>query len=123
MKTHSIVNLFRYPNLEYQARLCSTFIGQVPSLLNGVVKTTKISKALQATQDGPSHGAVTLSSQFITVSTDADSRTNTKTKVLFLAKVPKKNRGRRWRSKKNWMGSTNFLGWSQIYIYIFWGGH
>ena len=49
MKKHSIVNLkcpcffFRYPNLD---RLCLTFIGQVPSLFDAVVKTTKISKAL-----------------------------------------------------------------------------
>ena len=39
----------------------------MPSHLNAVVKTTKISKALQATQGNPSHGAVTLSSQFSTV--------------------------------------------------------
>ena len=73
MKKHSIANLkcpcflFRYPNLDIQARLCLTFIGQVPSHLNAVVKMTKISKALQATQGDLSHGAVTLSSQFSTV--------------------------------------------------------
>ena len=50
--------------------LCLTFIGQVPSHLNAVVKTTKISKPLQATQGDPARGAVTLSSQFSTVQCD-----------------------------------------------------
>ena len=70
MKKHSIINI-KCPCFQiwtYQARLCLTFIGQVPSHLNAVVKTTKISKALQATKGKPSHGgAVTLSSPFSTV--------------------------------------------------------
>ena len=41
----------------------------MPSHLNAVAKTTKISKALQATQGNPSDGAVPLSSQFSTVLT------------------------------------------------------
>ena len=40
----------------------------MPSHLNVVVKTTKISKAFQATQGNPPHGAATLSSQFSRVS-------------------------------------------------------
>ena len=57
MNKHSIVNLkcpcflFRYSNLDIP-----TFIGQVPSLFDAIVKTTKISKALQATRGGPSDG-------------------------------------------------------------------
>ena len=35
------------------------------SHFNAVMKTTKIFKALQATQGDPTHGAVTLSSQFL----------------------------------------------------------
>ena len=44
------------------------------SHLNTVVKTIKISKALHATQGDPSHGAVTLSSQFSTVRIGRDSQ-------------------------------------------------
>ena len=47
--------------------LCLTFIGQVPSHLNAVVNTAKISKALQATRAGPSDGAGTVWSQFARV--------------------------------------------------------
>ena len=66
MNKHSIVNLnvlLSYLGNQiytYQARLCLTFIGQVPSLFDAVVKTTKISKALQATRGGPSDGAGTV---------------------------------------------------------------
>ena len=42
-------------------------MGQVPSLLDAVLKTTKISKALQAIRAGPSDGAGTVSSQFARV--------------------------------------------------------
>ena len=48
--------------MTYQAMLCLTFIGQVPFPFDAVVKTTKISKALQATRGGPSDGASTLRS-------------------------------------------------------------
>ena len=66
MNMHSSVNLGIQIET-YQARLCLTFIGQVPSLVDAVVKTTKISKALQATLGGPSDGAGTVWSQFGTV--------------------------------------------------------
>ena len=42
----------------------------MPAHLNAVVKTTKISRALQATQGNPSHCAGTLSSQFSTVAAE-----------------------------------------------------
>ena len=69
MKKHSIVNLkcpcfqFRYPNFD----IPSQALFNHPSLLNTVVKTTKIFKALHPTQGDPSYGAVTFSSQFSTV--------------------------------------------------------
>ena len=47
----------------YQARLSLTFLKQVPSFFNAVVKTTKIFRALQAIRADPSYGAVTLLSQ------------------------------------------------------------
>ena len=68
MNKHSIVNLnalASYLGIQiqtYRARLCLTFIGQVPSLLDAVVKTTKISKALQATWGGPLDSAGTVCS-------------------------------------------------------------
>ena len=40
--------------------LCLTFIGQVPYLFDAVVKMTKISKALRATQGSQSDGAGTV---------------------------------------------------------------
>ena len=40
--------------------LCLTFIRQVPSLFDVVVKTTKNSKALQATQGAPSDSTGTV---------------------------------------------------------------
>ena len=58
----------------------------MPSHLNALVKTTKISKALQATQGDLSHGAVTLSSQFSTV--DGDLTTFV---LCFKTVVTKKN--------------------------------
>ena len=71
MKEQIIVNLkcpcflFRYPNLDIQSQ--ALFIGQVPSLLDAIVKTTKVSKALQATRGSPSDSAGTVWSQFGTV--------------------------------------------------------
>ena len=59
--------LFRYPNLDIPSQALFTLHRESALHLNAVVKTTKTSKALQATQDDPSHGAVTLSSQFGTV--------------------------------------------------------
>ena len=46
---------------------CLSFIRQVPSLLDAVMKTTKISKALQATRGGPADGSGTVWSYFGTV--------------------------------------------------------
>ena len=69
MKKHNIVNLkcpcflFRYPNLDIPSHDCLSFIVKLPSHLNAVEKTTKIFKALQATQGDPSHGAVTKRSR------------------------------------------------------------
>ena len=66
MNKHSIVNLNVLASylgiqiLTYQARLCLTFIGKVPSLFDAKVKTTKILKALQPTRGGPSDGASTV---------------------------------------------------------------
>ena len=46
---------------------CLTIIGQVSSLLDAVVKTTKISRTLQATRGSPSDGAGPVWFQFGTV--------------------------------------------------------
>ena len=73
MKKPNIVNLkcpyflFRYPNLDIPSQALFNHHRASALLLDAVVKTTKISRTLQATRGGLSDGAGTVWFQFGTV--------------------------------------------------------